>query len=104
MSSPVESRRAEIVTTVREHGHARVDDLAQRLGVSIFTIPRGLDALPEDGLIERARGAAEFFAPHFAETNVSTRRETNIAVNKALAAHVAAFINAGDIVALDDST
>lgn len=104
MSSPVESRRAEIVTTVREHGHARVDDLAQRLGVSIMTIHRDLDVLAEEGLIERVRGGAEFVEPEFAETNVVTRRETNIAVKKALAAHVAALINAGDIVALDDST
>ncbi len=58
MSSPVESRRAEIVNTVREHGHARVDDLAQRLGVSIMTIHRDLDALAEEGLIERVRGGA----------------------------------------------
>lgn len=104
MSSPVESRRAEIVSTVRQFGHARVDDLAQRLGVSIMTIHRDLDALAEEGLIERVRGGAEFIEPEFAETNVDTRRETNTSVKKALAVRVASLVAAGDIVALDDST
>lgn len=104
MASPVDIRRAEILNIVRHAGHARVDELAQRLGVSIMTIHRDLDAMADDNQIERVRGGAQFLEPEFAETNVETRRETNIGVKKALASRVASLLSAGDIVALDDST
>lgn len=104
MASQAEIRRADIVDAVRHSGHARVDELAERFDVSVMTIHRDLDCLAEEGLIERVRGGARFIEPEFAETNVETRRETNVDVKKALASYVSTLISTGDIVALDDST
>lgn len=104
MASQAEIRRADILDTVRHSGHARVDELAERFDVSVMTIHRDLDFLAEEGQIERVRGGAKFIEPEFSETNVETRRETNVDVKKKLASYVATLVSTGDIVALDDST
>lgn len=104
MASPAESRRAQILSTLKERGQVRVDELAQRFNVSVMTVHRDLDFLAAEGHLERVRGGARWIEPEFGETNVEIRRETNIDVKKALANQVALLVSAGDIVALDDST
>lgn len=51
-------RRSRIVEYVEKSDGARVDDLADRFGVSRATIRRDLTRLHEEGLIERAHGGA----------------------------------------------
>lgn len=49
-------RRASMLAIVRTRGSARVEDLAAELKVSAMTVRRDIDALVEEGLVERVRG------------------------------------------------
>lgn len=49
-------RRAALLAIVRTRGSARVEDLAAELDVSAMTVRRDIDALVEEGFVERVRG------------------------------------------------
>lgn len=51
-------RRREAYDYIRRQGSASVAELADELAVSVQTVRRDLDALHEDGLIERVHGGA----------------------------------------------
>ena len=51
-------RRDYILTKLRESGRVQVSDLSKTLGVSRMTIHRDLDALAQEGLVEKVFGGA----------------------------------------------
>lgn len=51
-------RRRQILLELKLHPHVRISELADRFGVSTETVRRDMDALSEDGLINRAHGGA----------------------------------------------
>lgn len=52
-------RRSEIVAFVKSRGGARIDELADRFGVSTMTIHRDLDQLDAQGMLRKVRSGAE---------------------------------------------
>ncbi len=61
-SSTVEwgtERQAQVAEIVRQEGCAKVDDLAQRFGVSTQTIRKDINAMCADGLLRRVHGGVE---------------------------------------------
>lgn len=54
----VDTRRAKILTIIRERKNIRVEELAERFNVSLMTIRRDLQALEEAGKIGRYYGGA----------------------------------------------
>lgn len=98
------ARRAEIVRYVETHSVARAEELADAFTVSAMTIHRDLDLLSREGLIERIRGGARALPQAFIERDVRLRRATKVTEKLALARAAAALIQAGDMVAIDDST
>ena len=52
----VDARRNQIVEILRGNPLVRVDDLAQRLNVSVITIRRDLQYLEDNGLLTRFYG------------------------------------------------
>lgn len=53
-----EQRRALILEEVRRRGGARVNELTRRLRVSDMTVRRDLDALAQQGVLEKVHGGA----------------------------------------------
>ncbi|BDM73971.1 LacI family transcriptional regulator [Streptomyces nigrescens] len=53
-------RHERLLTLVREHGTARVTDLAERLGVSPVTVRRDVETLTRKGLVDRAHGSVSW--------------------------------------------
>lgn len=51
-------RRRQILLELKLRPHVRISDMAQRFEVSTETVRRDLDALADDGLINRAHGGA----------------------------------------------
>ncbi|MEQ8296664.1 MAG: DeoR/GlpR family DNA-binding transcription regulator [Nitratireductor sp.] len=51
-------RKEKIASILSRSGYASIASLSERLGVSEMTIRRDLDALVQDGVIERAHGGA----------------------------------------------
>lgn len=51
-------RQQQILAWLEEDGALRVDEIAERLGVSAMTIHRDLDKLSERGLIRKVHGGA----------------------------------------------
>lgn len=100
-------RRSEIVAFVRSRGVARIDEMADRFGVSTMTIHRDLDHLDAQGMLRKVRSGAEATPSEAFERSVDLRRALNLAEKQAVAQ--AGFEWAADrvdmqAVALDDST
>jgi predicted ArsR family transcriptional regulator len=55
VSSP-RDRRELIRRKVVDEGYAKIDDLAQAVGVSLMTIHRDLDVLQTEGWLRKVRG------------------------------------------------
>lgn len=98
--SVVESRRAQIINTLNENPHMKVDNLAELLGVSSITIRRDLQLLESRGLVKRLYGKVKIADPlqctgHL--TNTSHSREM-----QAIALYVAKnMISNGDTIFLN---
>ncbi|GAA3327299.1 DeoR/GlpR family DNA-binding transcription regulator [Paeniglutamicibacter sulfureus] len=101
---PPETRRDEVTQYVAKAQDVKVEELAERFGVSAMTIHRDLELLSRDGRLERVRGGARAITSRMAERDVRLRRHMNAAAKDALARAAAALIPAGAVVGLDDST
>jgi DeoR/GlpR family transcriptional regulator of sugar metabolism len=97
-------RRARIIDLVTERGSIRIDDLATLLCVSSMTIHRDLDALAAQHLVTKVRGAAKVMQSALFETGVRVRLARQSREKEALARAVAAHVEPGQAVMLDDST
>jgi len=100
-------RRSEIAEFVRARGVARIDELADRFGVSIMTIHRDLDHLDAHGLLRKVRSGAEAPPSEAFERNIDLRKALNLAEKQAVAK--ASFAWAAErvemqAIAMDDST
>lgn len=100
-------RRSQIVELVKAQGWARIDDLADKFGVSTMTIHRDLDHLDSRGMLRKVRSGAEAPPPEAFERSVELRRTLDVVAKEAVAN--AGFAWAAErvkmqAVALDDST
>lgn len=100
-------RRSEIVELVRVRGGVRIDELADRFGVSTMTIHRDLDHLDARGMLRKVRSGAEAPPSEVFERNVDVRKSINLAEKQAVARvgfEWAASELRMQAVAMDDST
>lgn len=93
-------RLQKIENEVRSEGRVRIADLATRLDVSEMTIRRDLDALAEQGVVQRVRGGAVSLGPQpFAE-----RFSRQVRAKDRIAAKLAGLVADGGAVGIDAST
>ena len=78
-------RRSEIVAFVKSRGVARIDEMADRFGVSAMTIHRDLDHLDAKGMLRKVRSGAEAPPNESFERNVDLRTALNLAEKEAVA-------------------
>ena len=97
-------RRETIRRIVLRDGFARIDDLTRRLGVSLMTIHRDLDALAGQGYLTKIRGGATANPSALLEARVPERVAAMREEKMAVAAHAAKLLSPGQTVFLDDST
>lgn len=104
-----EDRQLRILALVRQRGFVTVAELCGLYDVSEATIRRDLDALAQQGQIRRLRGGAgdvkgtvrpEPDLKSFAEVAA----DSSSAAKRAIARRAAAFVEDGDVIALDSGT
>ncbi|MHA6644017.1 DeoR/GlpR family DNA-binding transcription regulator [Mesorhizobium sp. A623] len=99
-----DARREEIADYVSAHGHVRIDDLVERFGVSRMTIHRQIDRLAQQGVLRKLHGAVTVQPSALYESAFRYRVTVSRAEKHALARAALAYVEAGDVVMLDDST
>lgn len=98
------ARRTAILALMKEQGAVSVDELAERFAVSVITIRRDLDALGEQGLLERTHGGA--IRPPFVgkETAYRDKMRARRAEKREIASAAAALVEEGDTVFINSGS
>jgi DeoR family fructose operon transcriptional repressor len=99
------SRKAAVVELVAEAGQVTVQALAERLGVSMDTIRRDLDALDSEGLVMRTRGGAvdPSRMPRM-DPGLNGRIQVQPAAKERIGAIAAGLVTDGDVLIVNAGT
>jgi len=111
---PAAVRQQRIVELVRRDGYVRVSTLAEYFGISQMSARRDLEALSQQGLIQRSQGAAvavpaaalsaglsDEGEAQMREQQYETRRRRQILAKQAIARSAASLLAPDDNIALD---
>lgn len=98
------ARREEIADFIMQAGQARIDDLADRFGVSRMTIHRHVDELARQGFLRKLHGLVTMQPTGLYESAFRYRSTVSHAEKEALARAALALVEPGQAVMLDDST
>ena len=97
------ARRQAIIEALEEAGQLSVGDLSQRFGVSEVTIRADLQALSDQGLIQRVRGGA-IITTVLPDLSYEVRMQLNAAQKTRIGQRAASMVHDGDTILLDAST
>jgi DeoR family fructose operon transcriptional repressor len=100
---PIE-RQQEILRRATVDRIVKVKRLAADLGVHEMTIRRDLDALAEQGLMERVHGGARIRNQAASESSYQIRASTQLREKELMAQAASELVREGDTVAFDAST
>ena len=99
-----QDRQRLISEAVATDGVVRIDQLAERFGISLLTVHRDLDQLQSRGILRKARGIAMAASTSLVESSDLYRFPRQQAEKEAIAHAALAHIEPGQAVFLDDST
>ncbi|MEW1928773.1 DeoR/GlpR family DNA-binding transcription regulator [Streptomyces sp. NPDC088360] len=97
-------RLRQISDAVRETGRMGVAELAELTGASEMTIRRDLEALADQGVLERYRGGARSLLLRGEEPPFALRAQEGLETKRRIAAEVAGLIADGESVVIDSGT
>lgn len=97
-------RLKKIVEAVSGAGSASVAELAELTGASEMTIRRDLEALADQGVLERYRGGARSLLLRGQEPPFALRAREGLEAKRRIAAEAAAMLSEGESVVLDSGT
>ena len=97
-----EERRSRILSRLRREGRVLAAQLSQEYGVSDDTIRRDLDALAEQGQVQRVHGGALRPAP--VNEDYGARQTQGADAKESIARATAGLIHSGQVVILDGGT
>ena len=100
----IDSRRKKILEILRRDGQVRVAQLSETLGASVVTIRSDLDALEEDGYLERTSGGAIQTMRNYYNLEFQRRKHERMEMKKAIAAAAAAMVHDGDTLFINSGT
>lgn len=96
-------RRRQILLELKLRPHVRISDMASRFDVSTETVRRDLDALAEDGLIDRAHGGASApVAGHY--PSLDERTTARIAERECIGRTAAQLVKDGETLMIDSGS
>lgn len=99
-----EHRRNIIITTVEDRGSVSVQDLAERLDVSMMTIRRDLAELEREGAVRRVHGGAVSARGRSYEPLFHLRSGVMLEAKERIGRMAAELVGEGDSIALDSGT
>jgi DeoR/GlpR family transcriptional regulator of sugar metabolism len=98
------NRQLRIAQWVIDEGTVRIEDLAERSGVSLMTVHRDLDVLEAQGLLRKTRGRVTAIASSLFESDSTFRLGQNHAEKEAVARAALGHVEPGQALLLEDST
>jgi len=99
-----EQRQREILSQLAHTGSVRVGELAERFPVSEETIRRDLAKLEAQSMLRRTHGGAVSVDVTVQEEPFDVRRVAFIQRKRAIAQAASAYVEAGDVLAIDASS
>jgi DeoR family transcriptional regulator of aga operon len=98
-----------ILTGLQENGSVAVDELSNKLHVSVVTIRRDLDMLEQQGLLRRSHGGAVsieplFYEPFKKDRSFQEQVERQANEKRRIGRAAAALINPGETIAITPGT
>ena len=100
----IDTRRKKILEILRRDGQVRVAQLSEALGATVVTIRSDLDALEQDGYLERTQGGAIQAMKNYYNMEFQRRKQEHIEKKKAVAAMAAALVHDGDTLFINSGT
>ena len=97
-------RRDAIADHIQLVGYARLEELADRFGVSRMTVHRHIEALTKQGVVRKLHGAVTVQPSALYESAFRFRRTVALAEKRALARAALEFVVPGQAIMLDDSS
>lgn len=97
-------RHDAITELVLSTGTMRIEELADRFGVSTMTVHRDLDTLEARGILRKSRGVVTAVATSLFESSPEYRDREHRREKEELARAAFALVEPGQAVILDDST
>jgi DeoR/GlpR family transcriptional regulator of sugar metabolism len=97
-------RRRAIAEAVVSEGSMRIEDIADRFGISLMTAHRDLDELASRALLRKTRGVASASPTSLVEASDGYRARRQTTEKSAIAAAAARLVEPGQALLLDDST
>jgi len=94
-------RHHRLMDLLRERQAADLDALAEAVGVSVSTVRRDLEALEQQGLVERTHGGAVYRGPQRQSVAFAERARERVEEKQRIGAHAAALVQPHMTVLLD---
>jgi len=87
-----------------EEGTVRIEQLAERFGISLMTVHRDLDELESRGILRKSRGVATATSTNLVESSDIYRSTQQAAEKEAVVFAAIELVEPGQAIFLDDST
>ena len=100
----IDVRRKKILEILRRDGQVRVAQLSETLGATVVTIRSDLDALEQDGYLERTQGGAIQTMKNYYNLEFQRRKQEHMENKKAIAAAAAGLVRDGDTLFINSGT
>ena len=100
----IDVRRKKILEILRRDGQVRVSQLSDALGATVVTIRNDLDALEQDGYLERTQGGAIQTMKNYYNLEFQRRKQEHMENKKAIAAAAAGLVQDGDTLFINSGT
>lgn len=100
----IDARRKKILEVLRRDGQVRVAQLSEALGATVVTIRSDLDALEQDGYLERTQGGAIQTMKNYYNLEFQRRKQEHLENKRAIAATAAALVRDGDTLFINSGT
>ncbi len=98
------ARRQLITEAVMAAGSVRIEDLAERFGISLMTVHRDLDELVARGILRKTRGVVSGTPTSLMEASDVYRASRHLPQKAAIAQCAMQFVEPGQAIFLDDAT
>ncbi len=99
-----QERQRAICEAVMAEGAIRIEQVAERFGISVMTAHRDLDELEGRGLLRKNRGVASAMSTALVESSDVYRASRQLAEKAAIAQAALEFVEPGQAIMIDDST
>ena len=100
----IDVRRKKILEILLRDGQVRVAHLSETLGATVVTIRSDLDALEQDGYLERTQGGAIQTMKNYYNLEFQRRKQEHMENKKAIAAAAAGLVRDGDTLFINSGT